>query len=347
MPKYIVTKNMGAALKNLRQQRNVKAVTLAQSINKTGAYISKLEKGDLRTIDCNDFIEIIRTMSNNETEFSEAIDMLLKDTSMEFSEEEKENEVWKLNLDYFYRILPVKEKYIILVKEKMEELHISSLELSSYINSNFDIYNDASLSKDVLDATQRNQWVFNNGNSYVLMEITPQEIDDILSGKNKTSCYAYLFCILMSLYRLDNLNKDKAYIKAKNDLYSIKIYTIKDTNEIMREADEKQKSHNLLSQRNNENLPEENRKLLSALNDFTQMVYAFSVIDINYTADKISALCQLMKKDPVITLKLIGTDLSPLNEKPHQLKKEFFLALDNLIQEYASKEIEEEKPELL
>ena len=47
MPKYPVTKNMGAALRNLRQQRKVKAVDLAKSINKTGAYISKLEKGDL------------------------------------------------------------------------------------------------------------------------------------------------------------------------------------------------------------------------------------------------------------------------------------------------------------
>ena len=346
MPKYTVTKNMGSALRNLRQFRKVKAVDLAKAINKTGAYISKLEKGELNTIDCDDFITIIREMSKSEEEFNEAIDTLLKDTSMEFSEEEKHNEEWKLNLDYFYRVLPIKEEYRILVKSKMDGLHISSTELSNYINENFDIYNDQTLDKEFLDKAPRNQWIFNNKEPYVLMEISSDEIDDILKEKDKTSCYGDMFCILMSLYRLEKLDKDKAYFQAHNDLADMQILTLRDTEEIMQAYGEEQKMYDLLSQRNNDNLPIENRKLLAALNDFVQHIYSFSVININYVNDKVAMLNSLLKEDPVMTLKLIGTDILPLKDKPTELKKEFFKALDDLIQEYSTKEVDE-KPELL
>lgn len=347
MPKYKVTKNMGSALKNLRQYRKIKAVDLAKAINKTGAYISKLEKGELNTIDCDDFIQIIRTMSQNKEEFSEAIDALLKDTSMEFSEDEQENEEWKLNLDYFYRVLPIKDEYKLLVSQKMEELHISSTELSNYINANFDIYNDETLNKEDLDKAPRNQWIFNDGHSYVLMEISAEKIDKILSPESKSSCYGNLFCILMSLYRLDKLDKDKAYMQAHNDLEGMGIITLRDTEQIMQSYDEKRKIHDLLSQRNNEQLPAENRKLLAALNDLVQQIYSFSVINTSYVNEKISILNSSFKEDPVITLKLMGTDILSLKDKPTQLKKDFFYALDDLIQEYSTKVINEEPPELL
>lgn len=347
MPKYTVTKNMGSALKNLRQYRKVKAVDLAKAINKTGAYISKLEKGELNTIDCDDFIKIIHTMSQNKEEFAEAIDTLLKDTSMEFSEEEKHNEEWKLNLDYFYRVLPVKEEYKTLVKAIMEELNISSVELSNYINSNFDIYNDDALSKTELDKAPRNQWIFNEGNSYVLMEISVEKIEKILKSDNKYSCYGDMFCILMSLYRLKKLEKEKAYLQAHNDLENMQILTLRDTESVMRAYGEEKKMHDLLSQRNNNNLPDENRKLLTSLNDFVQHVHSFSVFNINYANEKISTLNACLDTDPVIALKLIGTNILPLTNKPTKLKKEFFNALEDLIQEYSTREIDEEPPELL
>lgn len=347
MPKYAVTKNMGSALKNLRQYRNVKAVDLAKAINKTGAYISKLEKGELNTIECDDFIEIIRTMSKSEGEFAEAIDTLLKDTTMEFSEDEKQNEEWKLNLDYFYRAIPIKDEYKALVKAKMEEVNISSAELSNYINSNFDIYNDDTLNKGDLDNAPRNQWFFNEGHSFVLMEITTDEIDKILEPDSKYSCYGHMFCILMSLYRLSKLEKEKAYIQAHSDLESMQILTLRDTEAIMQAYGEKQKIHDLLSQRDNDSLPLENRKLLTSLNDFVKHVHSFSLFNVNYANEKISTLNDSLKADPVMGLKLIGTDITPLVDKPTKLKKEFFKALDDLIQEYSTRSVEEEPPELL
>ncbi len=347
MPKYKVTKNMGSALKNLRQYRKIKAIDLAKAINKTGAYISKLEKGELNTIDSEDFIEIIRKMSNNQNEFSEAIDTLLKDTTMEYSEEEQENEAWKLNLDYFYRVLPIESKYKEIVKSKMNQLNITSSELSNYINSNFDLYNDNTLDKQLLDNSPKNKWIFNNGFSFVLMEISSDKIDKILSDDKKTSCYGFLFCILLSLYRLEKIEKDKAYALTHNTLMDLKIYTLRDTEEIMHAYDDEQKIHDLLSHRNNTNLPADDRKLLSSLYEFTERIHAFSVIDINYTNEKIESLNKLLKSNPVIALKLIGTNILPLADKPHQLKKDFFNALDDLVQEYSVKEINEDPPELL
>lgn len=338
---------MGAALKNLRQKRKVKAIDLAKAINKTGAYISKLEKGDLNTIDCDDFITIIRTMSQDKEEFVEAIESLLKDTSMKYSKEESFNEEWKLNLDYFYRLLPIKDEYRSLVKSKMDALNLSSTELSSYINSNYDIYNDEALNKNDLDKTPRNKWIFNNGYSYVLMEISAKDIDKILKEDSKESCYGYLFCILMSLYRLEKVEKDKAYSQTFNDLEKMHILTLRDTEDIMQTYSEEKKISDLLAQRNNDNLPTENRVLLTALNDFVEHIFSFSVINITYTNEKIEQLNTSLDNDPILTLKLLGTDILPLKDKPTKLKKEFFNALEDLIKEYSSREIEEEPPELL
>lgn len=348
MPKYPVTKNMGAALKNLRQQRKVKAVDLAKSINKTGAYISKLEKGDLNSIDCDVFINIIRRMSNNKDEFNEAINILLKDTSAQYSEEEIQNEEWRLNLDYFYRALPIKEEYRNLIRSMMEKLSISSTELSNYINQNYDLYNDESLSGIDLDKEPRNKWKFNGGHPYVLMQISPEQINKILDDPDKkTSCYANMFCILLSLYRLEKLDKDKAYIQAHNDLEKMQILTLQDTENIMQAYGEEKKLHDLLSQRNNDNLPYENKKLLEELHSFVRHIYSFSVININYANEKMESINRVLEEDPPIALKLLGTDITPLKDKPTSLKKDFFNALDELIKEYSAKEADDKPMELL
>lgn len=346
MPKIPVTPTMGAAIKSLRQRRNYKAVDLAAHIGKTGSYISKLEKGELNTIEQKDFVTLIKKMSKTKEEFAEAIDILLEDTTIEYSEEESKKEKWRLDLDYFYRILPLKNEYKTLIKTKMEELKVSPTELSNYINANPDIYADNSLDKRVLDSQPRNEWIFNNGNSYVLMEITPDEINDIINPEKSTSSYAYMFCILMSLYRLEKFDKSKAYKQAHDDLSKMKIFTIRDKELVMQTFGEEEKIHDLLSQRNNTNLPLEDQKLLSSLYDFTKHIHAFSQIDINYTNEKMTSINNLLKKDAVIALKLLGTDISPLIEKPTSLKKDFFKALEDLIQEYGAKEIIE-KPELL
>ena len=175
MPRFTVTKEMGLALKNLRNKRNAKAIDVAKSINKTGAFISKLEKGILNTIEEKDLINIIYCLSDNKDEFNENIQLLLSDTNMTYTKKESESEEWKLNLDLFYRRISVPQSYKDIVKDKLQELNLSVLELSEYINANDDLYSDETFSHELLDKAEKNHWYFNNGDSFIVVHVEEKQ----------------------------------------------------------------------------------------------------------------------------------------------------------------------------
>ena len=303
MPKFIVTPEMGTALKNLRIQRNIKAITVAKKINKTGAYISKLENASLNTVDREDFINIIRALSNNEDEFNEAIDLLLKNVSIKYSKDESIKKEWFLNLDYFYRRIFIPDAYRNLVKEKIDSLGVSLTDLTTYINSNADLYNDGSYTKDLLDNAEKNYWYFNNGNSFIVMDIKEKIIHDVIYDKDfHYANYSILACILISLLRLEKFSHDDAYREAYKILADLKIQTLSEKEAIMQAYEQKTTMHSVLDQKDNEHLPEEDREMFTALNDFVSKITSFAQIhSVNYANKKLSVMLENLIKDPILS----------------------------------------------
>lgn len=348
MPKYKVTSNMGAALKNLRTRRNIKAIDVATAINKTGAYISKLEKGVLNTIEEKDLIQIIRTLSNNEDEFNECIQLLLKDTTMEFSEEESKNEEWKLNLDLFYRRISVPEKYRTIVQDKLNSLNITIKELADYINSNYDLYSNPAFPNDILDKADKNHWYFNNGNSYIVVSISEDVLESILYDEEITTNYSILLCILVSLLRLEKYSHDEAYKQAHIILSDLQIQTLSEKQDIMRTYENINEMHSILDQRENKKLPEADRQLLTSLYNFTKKMNSFAVMhDIDYSNKRMNTMLNNFSNDPILFMGYIGVDLTKLKNCDFQIKKEFVNAVKELVEEYSIRKPKEEKQELL
>lgn len=348
MPKFVVTQNMGAALKNLRQRRNIKAVDVAKSINKTGAYISKLEKGVLNTIEKDDFLHIIKALSKNENEYNEAIDLLLTDTSMEFSKEESDNEEWKMNMDLFYRKLYIPPEYLSIVNEKIQKLNISITELVAYINANYDLYDCGEFDKAMLDAAEKNRWIFNNGKSFIVVEVTEEDLETVLYTDKVATNYSMLMCILVSLLRLEKLSHNDAYEEAHRILSSLQIQTLSEKESIMQAYDKKNEMHSILDQRENNALPEADRKLLTNLYDFTRQINYFAQMhDIEYTNERMSTLIDNLKVDPILFMGYIGIDLNKLKDCDFKIKKQFVHAIRDLVEEYSIKKPSEEKQELI
>lgn len=348
MPKYTVTQNMGASLRNLRISKKVKAIEVAKAINKTGAYISKLENGVLNYIQQTDLFNIIDFLSQTEEEKQQSLSLLLHDTTMLFTKEESENEEWKLNLDYFYRKFPIPTEYQKFVIDKMKELSISIEELVSYANSNFDLYNNELFTKDLLDNAEKNYWYFNNGNSFLVVQLVCDDIKHVLYDKNISTNYSMLKCLLISIFRIEGYNHDEAYSKAHEILVNMNIQTLSEKEEIMDSYEKINEMHTILDQRNNENLPEPDRKLLTNLYEFTQQINMFAQIyDVNYSNKKIAMLLDNLKEDPILLMGLIGIDLKPLKNCDIQIKKEFLRALTDLISNYSVKKPESQLQDLL
>ncbi len=348
MPKFRVTPNMGAALRNLRQKRNFKAIDVANAINKTGAYISKLEKGVLNTIEENDLIHIIHTLSKNEEEFNEGIQLLLKDTTIEYSKEEAEEKEWRLNLDLFYRKLPIPSQYLSIAKEKIESLNITIKELADYINSNYDLYNDDSFPNDMLDKADKNHWYFNNGHSFIVVNVSENDLKTVLYTEGISTNYSMLMCILVSLLRLEKIPHDEAYQQAYQILSELKIQTLSEKESIMQTYDKIDEMHSILDQRENEGLPEADRQLLTSLYDFTKAINSFAVIhDIDYANKRLSTMLDNFTNDPILFMGYIGVDLSKLKNCDFQIKKEFVNAVRELAEEYSIRKPKEERQELI
>lgn len=337
MPKYAVTQNMGAALKSLRIRQGKKAIDVANSIGKTGAYISKLENATLKTIQEKDLINIIKTLSSDKDEFSNNIELLLSNTLPQYSKEEAEDKEWKLNLELFYQKFSIPDQYLTLVKEKMSALNITSKELTDYINSNSDLYNNESFTKEQLDAADKNHWYFNDGNSFIVINIKEKDLEKVLSNdKNIQVNYSMLLCILVSLFRLEKLPHDEAYKKAYKILSDLQILTISEKISIMRSYDKSNKMHTILDQRGNERLPESDRKLLTSLYDFVKKTNSFAQIhSIDYVNKKMDTMISNLDKDPILFMGYIGVDLERMKDCDISIKREFINAIKDLIDEYS------------
>ena len=349
MPRFTVTKEMGLALKNLRNKRNAKAIDVAKSINKTGAFISKLEKGILNTIEEKDLINIIYCLSDNKDEFNENIQLLLSDTNMTYTKKESESEEWKLNLDLFYRRISVPQSYKDIVKDKLQELNLSVLELSEYINANNDLYSDETFSHELLDKAEKNHWYFNNGDSFIVVHVEEKELQKIIySDEKQVSNYSILLCILVSLFRLKKISKEKAYHKAKKLLNDLQIHTLREKNSIMQAYDAEKKTEQLLDQRNNKSLSSEDRELLTLLYEITNCIRSFAELQgIDYTNKKLSTLLNNLTPDPITFMGYIGIDLSKLKDCDFEIKKDFVSAVNDLVKEYSARKPKPKKAELI
>lgn len=337
MPKYKVSKEMGTALRNLRLRQEKKATDVASAIGKTGAFMSKLENGALNTIQEKDLINIIRELSDDEKSFNKNIELLLTDSSVEYSKKESEKEEWRLNLELFYQKFAVPDEYLKFVKKEMSTLNISWKELAAYINSNADLYNNDDFTKEQLDKAEKNHWYFNNGKSFIVVYIKPERIENFLNSNKKIYAnYSMLLCILVSLFRLKKNSPEDAYKKAYQILAKLKIYTISEKESIMQSYDKVDKMHTILDQRENENLPESDRKLYSSLYTFVRRTNMFAQThSIDYVNSRMDTMIKNLTTDPIMFMGYIGINLEKMKDCDVSTKREFVNAIKDLVDEYS------------
>ena len=75
MPRAIVTPELTETLRGIRLQNKIQAKNLAAHIGKSPAFISKLESGNIQTIDTKELYSILQFISgeNSSTELAEQI----------------------------------------------------------------------------------------------------------------------------------------------------------------------------------------------------------------------------------------------------------------------------------
>lgn len=338
MAKVNVTKELAEKIKELRLLKRVKAIDVAEHINKSSAYISRLENGDIKTIDYDELLKIFNFVSKDENELEKFIDKL----TLEFDYNELDDQIWFTNFDTVERNIPVPDGLVDYINKKLSELNFSISYLVDYINENEEI-------KDIIrrhniDTTKykKNLWYpyeykDEKTKAFIIMELDYSTVTNILEKRSDISNYVTIQSILYNLLRLEHklkgpLNEeDNLAIKNKVSevLKSYKFYTTKEKNMLLSAIATEQELNSQLNE-----FDIENRKLV---NELIGRILYLSDWNVKYTNEKLTQLNKNFKWDVSFALSIASLAYYELNNISKSLKSNFLEDVVALIDEYKSK----------
>jgi transcriptional regulator with XRE-family HTH domain len=338
MAKIEMTLEIGRKIKEWRLQYNVKSKDLAEHINKSPAYISKLEKGDIKQIENTLFKDIIVYISGNPNGYEKFMAKVTEDIS---SDELDKNTLF-LNFDKIERKIPIPETLVDFINLKMSILNIDSDKICEYINKNEDL--DEEFIKEhsiVKENTPLNRWIAYStfdpqGNevkrNYIFINCKAEKLIKILSRELDRCNYTFMFAVIYHILKIENygncqvIDKEKYKEETNRILLSNKFYSLYDKNKFGEQSNTVKEYEELLS-----DFDRENRVLI---NDLLRLISAMSDYDVKYANDKLSKIVQNTKSETSFSLSFMALSLNPLKNVSVVLKKEFLEKVEDLIQSY-------------
>lgn len=342
---YMVTKirlseSIGLQLKEFRTQHQIKAKDIADFIDKSPAYISKLEKGQIKQINKKELVKI----TNFITSSNEGYYLFCEKIASTAEPKEFERDTLLLNFDLIDRKLPVSNEVIIEIRERMESLNISLEDLVIYINQNEDLGPDF-LFEHKIDASsiEKNIWIpyqeadfTETSRNFILLEYNTERVKKFINGEIHKCEYMFPFAMLHHLLKISYKRKGK----------TLDENLIKNCQEETEQILLKHKFYSLSVQSRfgaQSNTEEEYRKLLSTF-DVDNMEYISQVLsgihflssyDIEYTNKKLKIIVENFKEcDPSFSLAFMATPLLGIKKLQTSFKKEFLNEVEKLVEKY-------------
>lgn len=336
-----IDEEFGLQLKDFRNQYQVKAKDVAAYMEKSAAYISKLEKGEIRQIDKDEFVKMVNYISSSENGYQLFCERIIGT----MNPDALERSTIANNFDWIDRILPVPEEYSIYIKKKIIEDNISFEELADYINKNDDLDNKF-LQEHKIDlvSAEKNIWMpYYEADSktmrrnYIVAKISAKEIEDIVERKENKTTYLYLYIILYHIYKLRELKKHlileestRTNIKRKtnNKLNELKIYTLSDKAMAISQANNETELKTVLN-----SFDLKNQELM---NELIRGIYYLSEQDVEYTNSKLEGVIANLRNDPSFSLAYMALPLDKIFALQPKVKRDFLDRVNELIEKSTS-----------
>lgn len=282
MPKIEITEELAQCLRALRLQHNLSTTKLSKAIGKSPAYISKLEKGEIHSIDINLFNEALLTVvgGNNES-LNVAYDELANYFNLIFSSKELDQQIWFINFDRITRVIPIPESLIDEINDILSAHNITYEELLTAINSNLDLPKE-----DINRKVPYNQWFISQGKKDGSKSIKIKLESDILFGilEKRIQKIAYTFMESIAYYALrlstGNVLTEEKNILLKDEATELlnkhKFYSILEREQLIKESKSEDELSSVLSTHDLKN-----RKLLDEIMDEMHYMSDLDVTEIN------------------------------------------------------------------
>lgn len=319
MPKITINPQIAAYLKRIRTESGVSAKEISERLNKSPAYITKLEHGNIKTIDINDMQKyIIIACKNNDIAIDNAIDYIygkLKPDVISSSEEVYELEAYE-NFDKVNRKIPVPDDLKEYILNELKEIGYTLSDLVDKANLNEFV----EVPKDREDI-EYNKWYFNNGAYSILLKLDYNEINTIFQTPNSVSNYVTMQALLYNICLIKGEDDVSAGSSSRRILKDFHFYTLRERHENLGKS-QSTKDDQLFHQ------------------NISNLISAFTAIsdqDVIYANKRLEAIISNLKNDIGFAFAFMSLNLSSVIEFDYDTKKELLQKIKELIEEYSQK----------
>lgn len=335
MPRVFVTKELAESIKAMRLENKIASKDVAQYVKKSPAFITKLEKGDILTIDEDELKNIFKFISSNNTSFDDIIEKIYTTLRYKYSQEEINKQVWFDNFDTVKRKLPIPKELIDEITDRMKQHSIEPQYLLQRINSNEGLSeserNDDNISFNMWYSPENKPSIAKS----IKIRLDEATFNGILSKEIDVSPYIFLLSIVFYLIKIeifkdrteliDDENNDVT-IKATSLLNKYKYYSLSAKETLLAEVKSKDERNELLSSFDKENI--------SIVNNILSKIRFISESDIKTTNKNLNLFNDNLEWDMGFIMKLISFNFNSLSNLSYSQKKELLFKIESLIEEY-------------
>lgn len=335
MSKIDMSAELGLKIKELRLKYKIKSKDLATFLKKSPAYISKLEKGDIKQIDHSTFRDMINFITNDVNGYD---DFMIKE-SENISSEGLSEILLFYNFDWIERKIPVPDDLIDYINNKITELNLDYTKLIEYINKNEelddDFFKENSLTKS---ECKENIWLPQKNDSkafFIILNYSVQQLSDLLTKQVDISNYTFIFAIVYHLLKYENLvlnykqPNTALWQQTADILNSNKFYSLAQRNRFLEKSKSMEEYNQLLSKFDKENM--------SLINQLLSALQFISDLDVKYTNEKLIQIIDNLRINPGFALAFMAIPIKEIDNVNKVTKKEFIQEVKKLIDIYRNK----------
>jgi len=347
MARAIVTPELADTLRSIRLQNKIQAKALATHIGKSPAFVSKLESGNIQTIDTTELYEIINFVLGDTDDQAELAEKIYASLKFKYSKEEIEEQLWFTNFDTVERQIPVPGSLIDELIRIMETNQISYEYLLKRINSNEALTEE----ENEDDSIVYNQWYYQNrqggSGSSIKIKMEEGQLQSLLSKKSDVSPYVFILCTALCLLKIDRFG-DQVQISPEDyqelmanaiDLLNThKFFSISEKDRLLSGRRTQDEISDILSTFDRDNI--------EILNEIISGFQFASECNIKTTNNQLKKFCENMHWDLGFMLRIISLDFKNLEKTSVSNKRKLIKAFEELIAEYAQLPDEQNKIEI-
>ncbi|TGE36686.1 hypothetical protein E4K67_19885 [Desulfosporosinus fructosivorans] len=326
MLKVRLTEELSNALKNTRNDKNVKAADVATQIGKSLAFISKLENNMAEYVELDIIIEIFQFLIGKDENLEDYINPLLEKASMELTPEEIKKQQWMRVFDMVYRRIPIPVSLISFLNDELEKLNLTPEQVVLEMNKNQEL-DDRNLSNK-----NKNSLIFSKNKedsyAYIIFDLKENLLANILDGKVRTINYITMDGIVRTLNKINGLSVDDATHKATSILNSHKFYSLYEKKKLLRINKRQEDIDAVLT-----DFDKANRE---TVNSIMKNIMMLSEWNIDYANKKLKNLDDSFNTDPPFIMAIIGSEFFKLKNVKKENKKQFISELNKLIDKFSN-----------